>query len=62
MLATYALCGFSDFVALGIMMAALSTVAPSRRPDVLKVGPRALVSGIVACLLTAAVAGVVADD
>lgn len=61
MLATYALCGFSDMVSLGIMMAALSAVAPSRRQCIMKVGPRALVAGIVSCLLTAAVAGLVSD-
>ncbi|XP_070182912.1 sodium/nucleoside cotransporter 1-like, partial [Littorina saxatilis] len=61
MLATYALCGFSDLVALGIMSAALSTVAPVRRHDILQVAPRALISGVVACLLTAAMAGLVAE-
>ncbi|XP_076444108.1 solute carrier family 28 member 3-like [Babylonia areolata] len=62
MLATYALCGFSDLVALGMMSTALSTVAPSRRRHILQVAPRALVSGIMACLLTAAMAGLVAED
>ncbi|KAL8586206.1 hypothetical protein ACOMHN_021473 [Nucella lapillus] len=62
MLSTYALCGFSDLVALGMMTAALSTVAPSRRHHILQVAPRALVSGVMACLLTAAMAGLVADE
>ncbi|KAK7484553.1 hypothetical protein BaRGS_00024185 [Batillaria attramentaria] len=61
-LATYALCGFSDLVALGMMTAALSTVAPSRRPHVLQVAPRALITGITACLLTAAMAGLLVEE
>lgn len=56
-IATYALCGFSDLVALGIMIGAFSAVAPTRRRDFLRVAPRALVSGVTACFLTAAMAG-----
>ena len=62
MLATYALCGFSDLVALGMMTTALCTVAPQQRQVILKVAPRALISGVMACLLTAAMAGLVAVD
>ncbi|RUS81030.1 hypothetical protein EGW08_011196 [Elysia chlorotica] len=60
-IATYALCGFSDLVALGIMVGAFSAVAPSRRRDFLQVAPRALVAGITACFLTAAMAGLMVD-
>ncbi|GFR74710.1 solute carrier family 28 member 3 [Elysia marginata] len=60
-IATYALCGFSDLVALGIMIGAFSAVAPSRRRDFLRVAPRALVSGVAACFLTAAMAGLMVD-
>ena len=61
MLATFALCGFSDLVALGMMCSALGSLDITRRQDVLEVAPRALISGIVACLLTAAMAGLVSD-
>ncbi|ESP05201.1 hypothetical protein LOTGIDRAFT_103137, partial [Lottia gigantea] len=57
MIATYAICGFSDFVALGIMVAALTSIDPSRKNEILKCGPRALVSGIMACFMTACMAG-----
>jgi CNT family concentrative nucleoside transporter len=52
---TYALCGFANFGALGIMMAGLVTMVPSRREDILQLGPLSLVSGSLATLLTGAV-------
>jgi len=57
MVATYALFGFSNVVALGIMIGALSAVAPDRKRDILHVAVRALISGCMACFMTACVAG-----
>ncbi|XP_060068832.1 solute carrier family 28 member 3-like [Ylistrum balloti] len=54
---TYALCGFSNVTALGIMIGALTAVAPSRKEDIVKVSFRALISGCMACFITACVAG-----
>jgi CNT family concentrative nucleoside transporter len=54
---TYALCGFANFGALGIMMAGMVTMTPSRRVDILRLGPLSLVAGSLATLFTGAVIG-----
>jgi CNT family concentrative nucleoside transporter len=54
---TYAVCGFANFSSVGILMGGLIAVAPSRREDILKLAPRALVSGTLATLMTGAVIG-----
>lgn len=56
-IATYALCGFANFSSLGITLGALCPMAPSRRSDLAEVVLRALLGGIIACLITASVAG-----
>ena len=55
---TYALCGFANFGSLGIMTGGLVAMAPERRDDILSLGPKALVSGLLATMMTGAVAGV----
>ena len=57
MIATYALCGFSNIVALGIAIGAFSVAAPSRKTDITKVAWQALIAGCMACFMTACVAG-----
>ncbi len=54
----YALCGFSNFMAIGIQIGGLGALAPERRHDVARLGLLALFGGTLACLLTAAVAGI----
>jgi CNT family concentrative nucleoside transporter len=54
---TYALCGFANFGALGIMLAGLTTMAPGRRAEIIALGPRSLVAGSLATLLTGAIIG-----
>lgn len=61
-IATYALCGFSNFSSIGIQIGGLAPLAPSRRQDLATVALRALVAGTVACLMTACVAGVLYDE
>ena len=56
-IATYALCGFSNPAALGLQIAILGTMAPNKRADLASVGLRAFISGSMACFMTAAVAG-----
>jgi CNT family concentrative nucleoside transporter len=53
----YALCGFANLGSLGIMIGGLVAMAPSRRDDILSLGPRTVVSGTLATLMTAAVVG-----
>lgn len=56
---TYALCGFANPGSLGIMTGGLIAMAPERRADILALGPRSLVSGTLATLMTGAVIGVI---
>ncbi|XP_060603523.1 solute carrier family 28 member 3-like isoform X1 [Ruditapes philippinarum] len=55
--ATYALCGFSNIGSIGIMLGALGALAPSRKKDITKVVVRAMIAGNVACFMTACIAG-----
>lgn len=54
---TYALCGFANLGSLGIMIGGLVAMAPSRRNDIIALGPKTIVSGTLATLMTAAVVG-----
>ncbi|WP_300526889.1 nucleoside transporter C-terminal domain-containing protein [Maricaulis sp.] len=54
---TYALCGFANFSSIGILTGGLVAIAPSRREDILKLAPRALISGTLATLMTGAAIG-----
>ena len=57
-IATYALCGFSNFSSIGIQLGGLSAMAPQRRKDFAKLGIRAMIAGSLACFQTAAIAGI----
>jgi CNT family concentrative nucleoside transporter len=57
-LMTYALCGFANLGSLGILVGGLTTMVPERRDEVLALGVRALVSGTLATLVTAATVGI----
>jgi CNT family concentrative nucleoside transporter len=57
LLATYALCGFANFGSVGILVAGLATMAPSRRTEIAKLGMRALFGGTLATCGTAAIVG-----
>ena len=54
---TYALCGFANFASVAIQIGGISTLVPERRTDLAKLGLRAMVGGLLACYLTASVAG-----
>ncbi len=54
---TYALCGFANFASVAIQIGGISTLVPERRTDLAKLGLRAMVGGLLACYLTATVAG-----
>uniref|UniRef100_A0A3Q3WWZ6 Uncharacterized protein n=1 Tax=Mola mola TaxID=94237 RepID=A0A3Q3WWZ6_MOLML len=56
-IATYALCGFSNFASLGMLIGALSSMAPNRRTDISSCGFRSLIAGSVSCFMTACIAG-----
>jgi len=54
----YAMCGFANFASLGIMIAGLSVMAPSRRADILSLGGKSIVSGTLTTCLMGAMVGV----
>ncbi|MCB0515629.1 MAG: nucleoside transporter C-terminal domain-containing protein [Chitinophagales bacterium] len=56
-IATYALCGFSNFSSIGIQIGGIGTLAPSQRKTLAELGIASLIGGTVACLLTATIAG-----
>lgn len=55
---TYALCGFSNFASIGIQIGGIGALAPERRGDLAQLGLRAMIGGMIACCMTACVAGV----
>ena len=57
-LMTYALCGFSNFGAIGIQIGGIGSLAPGRRNDIAQLGLRAMIGGTLACLMTACIAGI----
>ncbi|MEK7390275.1 MAG: NupC/NupG family nucleoside CNT transporter [Elusimicrobiota bacterium] len=57
-IATYALCGFSNFLSIGIQIGGIGPLAPSRRGDLAKLGIRALIGGTLASFMTATIAGI----
>ncbi|MBR0552462.1 NupC/NupG family nucleoside CNT transporter [Stakelama marina] len=54
---TFALCGFANFSSIAIQMAVTGGLAPNQRPMIAKLGIRALLSGSLANLMSAALAG-----
>ncbi|XP_071826551.1 solute carrier family 28 member 3-like [Apostichopus japonicus] len=61
-IATYALCGFSNFSSIGILLGGLTPMAPERRGDLASVALRSLIAGSIACFMTACIAGVLYDE
>lgn len=55
-LATYALTGFANFASIGIQLGGIGAMAPSRRGDLARLGPRALFAGFMATLINASIA------
>jgi CNT family concentrative nucleoside transporter len=58
LIATYALCGFANFASVGIQIGGISTMAPTRRHDLSKIGLLAMVGGAIASFMGACVVGV----
>jgi nucleoside transporter len=61
-IATYALCGFSNVGSIGIQLGGLIPLAPHRAADIAALGVRAMLAGTVACFMTACVAGILFDE
>lgn len=61
-IATYALCGFSNISSIGINLGGFSAMAPDRKADLAKVVVRAMIAGSCACFLTACIAGTLLNE
>lgn len=56
-LATYALCGFSNFSSIAIQIGGIGELVPSRKKDLARLGFKAMLGGTIATLMTATIAG-----
>lgn len=57
MIATYALCSFSEFIAAGVQMVILSEMAPGKKHLISRLVLRALVAGCISSFMSASIAG-----
>ncbi|MCC5865095.1 MAG: NupC/NupG family nucleoside CNT transporter [Wenzhouxiangella sp.] len=58
LIATYALCGFANFASIAIQIGGIGSIAPNRRPDLARLGLKAVLAGTMVSLLNAAWAGI----
>ena len=59
-MATYSICGFANFSSIGIQIGGIGSMAPERRADLVRLGPRAMLGGAMASWCTGCIAGVLA--
>ncbi|RQD64573.1 MAG: nucleoside:proton symporter [Desulfonatronovibrio sp. MSAO_Bac4] len=55
---TYAMCGFANIGSLGILIGGLISIAPERSREITALGPRSILSGVLATLMTGSVMGI----
>jgi nucleoside transporter len=60
-IATYALCGFSNLGSIGIQLGGLGSMAPNQLPKLSKLVFSAMIAGNIACFMTACIAGMLYD-
>jgi concentrative nucleoside transporter, CNT family len=56
-IATYCLCGFANFSSIAIQIGGIAPMAPERRPDLARLGLKAMIGGALATFQTATIAG-----
>lgn len=54
---TFALCGFSNFSAIAILIGGIGSMAPNRRSDIARLGLKSVIAGTLANLMSATIAG-----
>jgi CNT family concentrative nucleoside transporter len=54
---TYALCGFANFGSLGILIGGMGAMVPERRPEIVALGLRSILSGTMAGCMSGAIVG-----
>jgi CNT family concentrative nucleoside transporter len=57
LIASYALCGFANFASIAIQIGGIGGLAPSRKSDLARIGPWAMLAGTMASYSTATLAG-----
>ncbi|PTB92506.1 NupC/NupG family nucleoside CNT transporter, partial [Marivirga lumbricoides] len=60
-IATYALCGFSNFSSIAIQVGGIGSMAPNQQGNLSKLGMRALLAATLACMMTATIAGALVE-
>ena len=55
---TYAMCSFANCGSVGILLAGLTSLCPSRKHEIAALGGRALLAGVLASLMTGTVVGI----
>ncbi|MFT6900657.1 MAG: CNT family concentrative nucleoside transporter [Colwellia sp.] len=55
---TFALCGFANLSSVAILLGGMGNMAPTRRPDIAKLGMKAVLAGAMANLMSATIAGI----
>ncbi len=60
-LATYALCGFANLGSVAIQIGGIGALVPKRRNDLARLGLKAMFGGLLACYMTACIAGILID-
>ena len=58
-MATYFLCGFANFLSIGIQIGGIGAIAPEKRTELSKLGIKALIAGTAASLLTSIIVGII---
>lgn len=57
-ISTFALCGFANFMSIGIQIGGIGGLAPEQRSTLASLGVRAMIGGTLASCLSAAIAGI----
>src|SRR5580700_493513 len=57
-IATYALCGFANFSSIAIQIGGIGALAPNRKPDLARLGLKAVAAGSMANFMSACIAGI----
>lgn len=60
LICSYALCGFANFMSIGIQVGGIGAIAPERKAELAGLGIRALIGGTLATCITASVAALLA--
>jgi CNT family concentrative nucleoside transporter len=60
-IATYALCGFSNFSSIAIQIGGIGGMAPTQQSNLSRLGLHALLAATLACMLTGTLAGVLVN-